>query len=75
MPTTTVLGFVGVLAEQGVQPGHALEALGDPARGQHLSLAVEHAHVVVRLGPVDADEDHRALLLQLSEPQEAVAAS
>ena len=47
----------------GMEPGHALESLGDPPCREHLPITVEHAHVVVRLGPVDTHEDHRELLL------------
>ena len=50
-------GRLGMLRQQGMQPGHAIEPLGYPARGQHPALGVEHAHVVVRLGPVDSNED------------------
>jgi hypothetical protein len=63
-----------VLPEQGVQPGHALEPFRYPARGQHSPLAVEHAHVMVCLGPVDAHEDHHRSSSRSWEPLEAVAA-
>ena len=54
-----------MVSDHRVQPGHPLEALGYPARGQDLTVSVEDAHVVVGLGPVDADEDHRSILLSI----------
>jgi hypothetical protein len=48
-----------VLAHQGVQPAHALHAFGEASGGQLLPIRVQHAHVMVMLGPVDPDEDHR----------------
>jgi hypothetical protein len=65
-----LLGFVGMLAEQGVQPGHALETIGDPACSEYLAVFVEDAHVVVRLGPVDTHEDHRSTSSVPREPLE-----
>jgi hypothetical protein len=51
---------VGVVGQHGVQGRQAADAVRDAGRGQDTTLAVEHAHVVVVLGPVDANEDHRA---------------
>ena len=56
-----LLGAFGVLRQQRVQPGHPFEALGDPSCRQDLPLGVEDADVMVRLGPVDAHEDHRPI--------------
>jgi len=47
-----------VLGHHGVQPADSFHAIGHPPLGQDVALMVEHAHVVVRLGPVDANEDH-----------------
>ena len=57
--------FLGVLGDEGMQASHALEALGDASGREHPSLVVAQAHGVVRLGPVDADEDHRCPLLRV----------
>jgi hypothetical protein len=46
-----------------VQPGHPSHPIGDPLAGQHAPVGSHHAHVVVALGPIDPDQQHRGSLL------------
>jgi len=54
-----LLRVVGVVADQRVQPPDPLDALGHPLASEHPPVLVHDPHVVVVLGPVDADQDHR----------------
>jgi hypothetical protein len=49
-----------VLADQGVQAGNPVQALGQPAPCQHLAAVIDDLDVVMVLGPVISHEQHRA---------------
>jgi hypothetical protein len=49
--------------DQLVQPGQPGHPIGDPLGGQHLAVGGHDAHVMVTLGPIDPDQQHRQLLL------------
>ena len=57
-PDDHLLGLLSVLGEGLMQLRHTLDALRHPPLGEHRALRVQHADVVVTLGPVDPDEDH-----------------
>ena len=57
---------VEVLGDHLVQPGHPGHALGQPRPAQPLPVAVEDLDVVVVLGPVVTDEQHRHCLLTVN---------
>jgi hypothetical protein len=61
-------GVLGLFREHGVQSTDAFDPVGDPSFGQDLAVGVEHAHVVVGLCPVDADEDHCSSFPGAAEP-------
>jgi hypothetical protein len=44
-----------------VQPGQAGHPIGDPLAGQHAPIGSHHAHVMVALGPIDPNQQHRQL--------------
>jgi hypothetical protein len=46
-----------------VQPGDSGHPVGNPLAGQHLPVGGHDAHVMVALGPVDPDQQHRQLLV------------
>jgi hypothetical protein len=46
-----------------VQPGQARQSISDPLGGQHLAVGGHHAQVMVTLGPIDPDQQHRSSLL------------
>ena len=52
---------LSVRGDQLVKPADSLDAIGHPAGGQNLPSSVHQAHIVVVLGPVNADEDHRGI--------------
>jgi hypothetical protein len=59
-----------VLGHHRVQADDTLHPLGHPSLGKDAALLVEHARVVVRLGPIDAHEDHDSLLPRPLSPEE-----
>jgi len=48
-----------------MEPGDALEPLGQPSTGQHLPAVIDDLDVVMILGPVIAHEQHRVPSLAL----------
>jgi hypothetical protein len=44
-----------------VQPSHPSHPIGDPLTGQHPTVGGHQAHVMVTLGPIDPDQQHRQL--------------
>jgi hypothetical protein len=58
-----VLGMGG---HHHVQLGHAGEPVRNPAGGQHRSVLVKQAQVMVGLAPVHANKQHRVLLWSTS---------
>jgi hypothetical protein len=46
-----------------MQPGQAGYPIADPLASQHAPISGHDAHVMVALGPVDSDQQHRQLLL------------
>ena len=64
----------GVLSQQRVQPGDALQPLGQPGPRQHPAVLVLHLHIVMIFRPVVADEQHR-VPPQLVAPQWSVAST
>jgi len=54
-----------MLADQRMQPRHAIQALNDAPLGEELAIFIDHTQVMVALGPVDTNEDHRASLLTI----------
>jgi hypothetical protein len=55
--------LLSMVSDQLMQPGHALDPIRHPSRGQQLTIVGEQAHVMVSLGPVDPNKDHPNLLL------------
>jgi hypothetical protein len=51
----------GMAGDQLVQPGHARHPIRDPLGDQHLAVGRHHTHVMVALGPIDPDQQHRQL--------------
>jgi hypothetical protein len=49
-----------VVGDQRVQLGEAGDPIGHPPAAEHHPGLVQHAHLVVGLGPVHADKDHPA---------------
>jgi hypothetical protein len=68
MPTPHLRGVLGMLGDQRVQAASTLDALRQACAGSHLPLLIYHHHVVVLLGPIDANQDHH--FLQSGKPQE-----
>jgi len=56
-PNDDLVGLRRVLGQQRVKLTHALEAFRNPSLGQDRAYLVQHADVVVRLRPINADED------------------
>src|ERR1700730_16639811 len=52
-----------MLTNQGMEARHAIQPLDDSAPREELAVRIDHAHVVVALGPVNTYEDHRTSLL------------
>ena len=52
-----LVGLLGMVGQQRVELTHAFEAFSNPSLAQHGAGLVQHAHVVVRLRPIDADVD------------------
>jgi hypothetical protein len=42
-----------------VQPGRPSHPIGDPLPGQHPAVGGHQAQVMVALGPIDPDQQHR----------------
>jgi hypothetical protein len=63
IPTTTSAGSSAQEADELVQPGHPGHPIGDPLAGQHAPIGRHHAHIMVTLGPIDPNQQHRQLLL------------
>ena len=60
LDTDDHLGRVlGVLGDEGVEPGHVLDPVGHPSPAHHLPGLVDNTGIVVGLGPVHPNEDHR----------------
>jgi hypothetical protein len=53
----------GVASDELVQPGQARQSIGDPLGGQHLAVDGHQAHVMMALGPIDPDQQHRPFSL------------
>jgi hypothetical protein len=51
-----------MLANQRMQARHAIQTFNDAALGEELAIRVDHTHVMMALGPVDTNEDHRTSL-------------
>src|ERR1700674_881775 len=51
-----------MFADQGMQACDAIQTFNDASLGEDLTIRVDHAHVVVALGPVNTNEDHRTSL-------------
>ena len=54
--------LVGVRPNQGMELGHALDAVGNATFAEHLSALVHHADIMMVFSPVHTDEDHCFLL-------------
>jgi hypothetical protein len=50
-----------VLGDELVQLGHPDHPVRDALNGQHLTVGGHHAHIMVALGPVDPDQQHKRL--------------
>jgi hypothetical protein len=59
-PDHHLLELLGVLADQFVQPAHALQPVWNAALAQHLAQLVEQADVMVGLSPINPNEDQSA---------------
>jgi hypothetical protein len=46
-----------------MQPSHPGHPIADPLGGQHLAVGGHHAHIMVALGPIDPNQQHRSSLL------------
>jgi hypothetical protein len=59
-PDRHLIGFLSVRRDQLVQLADAGQSLGQPPRGQPPPGLVHQIHIVMLLGPVIADKDHRS---------------
>jgi hypothetical protein len=51
----------GMAGDELVQPSRTHHPIDDPLAGQHLAVGGHHTHVMVTLGPIDPDQQHRQL--------------
>jgi hypothetical protein len=56
-PDHHLVGLGDMVCQQRMELTHALEALRNPSLGEDRACHIQHADVVVRLRPIDADED------------------
>jgi hypothetical protein len=57
------LGVLGqVIGDQGMQPGQPVDPLGQPPAGQPTTVLIDDLDVVMGLGPVVPDKQHRISL-------------
>jgi hypothetical protein len=70
-------GHLGMLADQLVQPSDPGQVITDPAPGQDAAILGQDTEVMVSLGPIDPNEQHRRpprARLTLIEPEKTHAA-
>lgn len=62
-PHHRIARLARMVGDELMHPAYARDPIGHPGLGEHLAGVIDDADVVMGLGPIDPNEDHRASFL------------